>query len=448
MKFNSFRKYILFSVLLALVAVSGSMAAEPRQTGDRALSAYISESWKTHPDLESARALITAEASRTEMSSSWKNPGVSFGLMNAPQNFDLHQEPMTMWQIGVMQEIPVPGKLSASSRAGELRTKAAVASLDEARYRMASLVSAAYYDLAAAIQVRKLLQTGQDLAEQMTDAASARVSSGIGSQADVLRAQSEVERWSVELTNNQANVEQKRAALAYAVGRSDAARIADPQLPDSLPPEIDLDAALNVDSLDHTPEVARVRLQDDATRADVRRAKLDYWPNPTLGLKYGLREYLRKTNTSEMTGITTTSHMPQDAMISIELSAPLPLFYKGNQRAQIEELSALQSERQAEVAKARLDKQQELRDLAAQRKAAVDGYRIEQERLVPQVLDTWRALLIDYREGKVPFTSLSEGQISVVKAQMDVIMHMAQGWTVYREWQTARGEGTALVTER
>ena len=350
MKFDSSKMRL---VIIATLAVACSVAGASAP-GNGSLAAYISESWQAHPDVKSAQAVINEEARRTQMSAAWTNPSVSFGLMNAPQSFDLHSEPMTAWQFGIMQEIPVPGKLHASSQAGELRTQAAVASLEEAKYRLASAVSSAYYDLAAAAAVKTLLASGQELAAQARDAATARVSAGLGSQADILKSQAEVERWHVELINKQADVDRKRAALAYAIGRADASTIADPELPDSLPPRINLNAALSEDSMNATPELKRLRLQSDASGADVTRAKLDYWPNPTLGIMYGLREYLRTTSTSEMTGITTTTRLPQDPMISIELSAPVPLFYGRNQRARIEELSAVRGESEAHTAQARL----------------------------------------------------------------------------------------------
>lgn len=431
------RTVILISALTLSAATGFAQTAAP----DSALASYIHESWKSHPDIQSMRAMITADAERTRMNSSWMNPEVSFGLMNAPQSFDLHMDPNTMWQIGVMQQIPFPGKRSASERAGAMRTHAAEANLEETQYQMAGMVAMAYYDLAAALAARQVVERGKDLAAQMADAASVMVSTGMGTQSEVMRARLEIESWNVKLTNNQADITRKRAALAYAVGREDPNTLADPILPDSLAPEINLAAALEPDSIQNTPELKRLKLEADAARADVRRARLDYWPDVSLGLSYGLRGYLRTMSTSEMTGITTVSKVKQDPMLSIELAAPVPLFSAGNQTARVRELAAMQASREAELAKARLAKEQELRDLAAQWKQSVDDFRIEQGKVLPQAVDAWRAMLIDYRAGKTSFLSLSEARMKVVMAQMDVVMHKAEGWAVYRQWQAARGKG-------
>ncbi|HEY3296076.1 MAG TPA: TolC family protein [bacterium] len=429
-------KLVLPALALCAVAAFAQTAAP-----DSTLAAYVQESWQNHPDIQSMRAMIAAEENRTRMNSAWMNPELRFGLMNVPQSFDTHMDPNTMWQIGLMQQVPFPGKLSASAQAGTLRTKVAEATVDETRFQMAAMVAMAYYDLAATLAVRKVLEHGKELANEMTEAASVMVSTGMGTQSEVMRSRLEAESWNVKLTNNLADISRKRAALAYALGRDVDSTLANPVLPEGLPPEIALDSALQRASIDNTPALKRLALESGAARADVRRARLDYWPDVTLGLSYGLRGYLRTMSTSEMTGITTNSKIKQDPMISLELAAPLPLFYKGNQRAKVRELSAMQSSREAELAKARLTKEQELRDLYARWKQSVDCCRIEQGKILPQTEDTWRAVLIDYRAGKAPFVSLSEARMKVVMAEMDVIMHKADGWAVYRQWQAALGKG-------
>ncbi len=152
-------------------------------------------------------------------------------------------------------------------------------------------------------------------------------------------------------------------------------------------------------------------------------------------------------NTDMATGLSTTSRVPQDKMISLEVSAPLPLFFKGNQSAHVAEMRAMQQSREAEVRRARLAKRRELRDLAARWRESVDCCRIEQGKVLPQVQDEWRAMLIDYRSGMTRFASLSEAQMKVVMAEMDVVMHKADGWMVYRQWQAALGADVSTFAE-
>ncbi len=188
--------------------------------------------------------------------------------MNVPESFDTHMDPNTMWQVGVAQQIPFPGKTRAARQAGALKTRAAAASYEEARYRMAGMVAEAYYDLAAALKVRHLLIRGAALAADMTAAATAVVTAGTGSQAEVYRGRVEEENWKVKLTQSAAAIDRKRATLAYAIGREDPATLTDPVMPDSLPPDIDLEAALAADSVIRSPTFRRAQLEADAAKAE------------------------------------------------------------------------------------------------------------------------------------------------------------------------------------
>jgi outer membrane protein TolC len=421
------------------VVLLAAVSAHAQMQSDSLLRSYVQESWQSHPDLQSMRAMASAESSRTAMSRAWMNPEARFGLMNIPQSFDAHADPMTMWQIGLMQQVPFPGKLKASSRAGEALTESALATVEAGRYVMADMVAMAYYDLAASLAVRKSLVHGRDLAQQMMEAAAAMVSSGMGSEADIIRSRLEMEQWNIKLVNNQADIDRKRANLAYAVGRSEVATLSDPVLPDSLPPEIDLNSGLQSDAVMNTPELKRAQSDVNSAKADHLRARLDYWPDLNFGVAYGIRGYLRTTGVDPMTQMPAPAHLKQDNMWTFEVSAPLPLFYPGNQRAKVRETSAMQTAREADLSKARLLKEQQLREIYATWQENNDGGHIAQDQLGPQSENTWRVSLTDYRAGKITLMALSEARMAVVMAEMETIMRRADAWVAYRRWFDALG---------
>jgi outer membrane protein, heavy metal efflux system len=438
------RQPIFFAALLLALGSLGTSTAFSQTQSDSLLAAYIHESWSAHPDLQSMQSMAAAESSRTQMSRAWMNPEVRFGLMNVPQTFNTHADPMTMYQIGVMQQVPFPGKLRASGEAGRARTEAAVAGLQAGREQMVRMVSMAYYDLAAALAVRKSLEKGRDLTQQMVDAAAAMVSSGTGSQSDIMRSRLELEQWQIKLISNQADIDRKRADLAYAVGRTDASTLTDPLLRDSLPPALDLDSGLQSISVTGAPDVQRAQFDLNAAAAEHRRARLDYWPDVTVGVTYGIRGYLRTSGVDPMTGLPSATRMRQDNMWSFELSAPVPLFYGNNQRSRVRESAAMQSARESDLAKARLAMEQELRAVYAQWKEAVDAGQVSQTQLVPQAENTWRVSLSEYRAGKINLMSLAQSRMAVVMADMESIMRRADAWSAYQRWFAALGTSNAI----
>ena len=431
---------ILFLLIAAVLTDSSGASAFAQSSADSLLVSYIRESRQNHPDLEAMRAMVTAESSRTVMSRAWMNPEVRAGLMNTPTDFDLNKDPMTMFQVGVMQQVPFPGKRGAASQAGQARTEATEAGVRENEFKMAQMVVMAYYDLAAAIATRQSLQRGLELTETITQSAAAMLSSGMGSQADVLRARLETEQWNQRLVSNQATIDRKRAALAYAVGRKDVLSLPDPNLPDSLPLLPELAGVLTDASLNETPEVQQALLQSKAADAEVRRARLGYWPDLNVGLTYGIRGDLKTEGRDPHTGAPTTEIMNQDNMLSMEVSVPLPLFYRGNQRAEVSELRAMRRSTEQNAARARLAKAQELRELHALLLEKSTNYQIAANTVLPQAEETWRATLLDYRAAKLPFMTLAEARMSVVMTEMAAIMLRAEAWAAYYRWQAALGK--------
>ena len=432
----------IFLSVASLLLTAVSAVSQP--INDSLLNAYIQESWNNHPDLEGMRSMIAAENSRTRMNGAWMNPELRFGLMNVPENFDTHMDPNTMWQVSVMQQVPFPGKKRAATETGKARIVVAQANWDETRQQMASMVAMSYYELAGLMSERKSMLRGKDQIQQMIDATLAMNISGMGTQSDILRAKLELEQWNVKLVSNQSMIDQKRAELLYAIGRDSSSQLSDPVLPDSLPPQIDLQAVLDADVLNETPTLKKAQSEAKAAQSETRRAKLDYYPDVNVGLSYGFKGYLRSMVTDPVTMETTNQKLKQDGMISIELSAPVPLFYRGNQEAKVREMSAIARNREADLTKARLQKEQQLREIYIRMKEVMACCNLAQASILPRAKSLWESTLNDYRAGKVPFMSLSQAQMNVVMAEMENVMHRADAWGLLAQWYAALGEADLL----
>jgi outer membrane protein TolC len=435
---------VLVPALFVLCAISSTAHGTD---SDSLLASYVAESWESHPNVERIRAMIAAENSRTTMSNSWMNPELRAGLMNIPESFNAHADPMTMFQIGAMQQIPFPGKLNAARRAGEARVSAATATLDQEKFRMAAMVAMAYYDLAAALETRQTLEQGLLLTKQAVDAATSLLTTGKGSQTEVLRAGLEKEEWSLKLIANASEIEKKRAALAYAVGRTDASTLVDPVLPNSLPPLIDLDAALATTVVASTPQIRIAQAQSQASEFELRRTRLEYWPDIKLGLAYGIRGALNGTGTDPHTGELISQSSKQDNMATIELSAPVPLFYRGNQRAKIQEARAMNRDRQGEKSESVLNLQQELRIVHAEFMESKNQFEVN-SRVMQQAEAAWHSALVDYQAGMYPYMGLSEARMILVMAQTESVMYRAKAWAIYQQWQSLLGKFSVETSEQ
>ncbi|MCB9884099.1 MAG: TolC family protein [Planctomycetes bacterium] len=184
--------------------------------------------------------------------------------------------------IGLSQGLPWPGKLQAMGRAAEQVVRIAIANLDTERLRVTADVKQAYYDLYQAKVSIDVTVRVEALLQRVRDSASARVSTGLASQQDLLRA--EVELYS--LTNSRLDQEQRlRTATARLNVLMDRAVDAPLPLPAALAPEPLqwrlLGLLARADEMG--PQLAALRQAVSRDLVNVEIAKLQYYPDLNLG---------------------------------------------------------------------------------------------------------------------------------------------------------------------
>ncbi len=390
-------------------------------TPDSLLTAYLAEALQNHPDLESMRAMIEAQEALLPMSGSWMNPNLMLGIMSLPTSFVFHEEAMTSKEIGVMFRVPFPGKLRASRTGQQAAIEAAKANYEQSLLDMTGMVKMAYYDLAGNLAVHEALLDGQRLAAEMVAAANLMTSSGMGSQADVLQAQLQSNQWQQRLIDNEELLARSRYRLAAALGRFSAENLTDPN---PLPPPgnlTPLSVILNA-SLDRIPIRQAQNYQVERARAEWKRAQLSYYPDVDITFKYGFRDYLN-VGAGDMGSAAETT--PLDDMLSLELSLPLPLFYRGNQRALVQENEAMLRQTQADYRTGNVELRERIQQGYARWEKAQKTYRLITDQLHPSAELVFKARLSEYQRGALPLMSLTEALMQLVMQKMDQVMAWA-----------------------
>ena len=98
-------------VLLALPIAAQDFppAPAPAHIDTLTLDRAIAEVVARNDRLAAARFMEESARWRVSTEGVWEDPMLMFGVQNAPSNFDLGMEPMTMTMIGVSQNIPYSG---------------------------------------------------------------------------------------------------------------------------------------------------------------------------------------------------------------------------------------------------------------------------------------------------------------------------------------------------
>ncbi len=384
--------------------------------------------------------MIEAESARGEMSRAWMNPTFSAGLMNIPQTFDAHSDPETMFQFSLMQRVPWPGKLEASSDASNARVDASKLDLAGARQEMAAMIAMAYYDLAGLIEIDSLLHSGLNLTDEMVQAAERMAGSGMSAQSDVERARLEQQNWRLKIIASRGEIGRKTARLAYLTGLgTDSVAGFNLHLPSDVPPIPNLDSLLTSGGINRAPVILAADSRVNAAESDLARARREWYPDVDVMLAYGIKPYLRNNGVDPMTGLPSTGKTYPDNMISLGITVPIPLFHKGNQEARIAEILAMRNQRADELANAKLKLKERLETLQASWEEHNACCSLVRQQQIERTEGLYRATLIDYRAGKAPFMALSQAQMSLVMAKMNFVMSRADAWRVSAEWNAALG---------
>ncbi|RJP82621.1 MAG: TolC family protein [Candidatus Zixiibacteriota bacterium] len=418
-------------ILPVLLLTTGPASAQEADTSavyaadDSLLNAYLAEALKNHPDLASMEAMIQAQVARARMAGSWMNPSLMLGAMNVPTSLDFHEEPMTMKTVGFMIQIPFPGKLHYTRKAELARVAATRSQYAQMRLDMIAMVKMAYYELAGLLAVQETLEESRMLAGDMITAARIMASSAMGSQADVLRAQLEYETWAKQLIANRENITEAKSRLAAALGRNSAEDLDEPVSRQALTyhplPQLE---TLLAGNLEETPALLAQAAEVEAARAELKRARLSYWPDFDVSFTYGFREYLE--DGAGMAGMPVeTGRTPLGDMVSLEVRFPIPLFYRSNQRALVKENQAMLQNAEAEYRAGSLELRDEVRQAHARMEAARATYELIAETLLPTAEATFEASLVAYQSGSIPFMSLNEALMQVTMHRMDEAMALA-----------------------
>lgn len=404
---------------------SGLVESEARQEpyawpGDSLLSAYISEALAGHPEVLGEEAMVKEARARERMASSWMNPMVVLGVMDAAPSFDLNKNPMTEKQVGLMQTLPWPGKFSLGKKAARQEVEGARENLDAARWRTRTMVAMAYFRLAGLLQEKEALEETLALADEALTATGIALSSGMESQANFVQARVERTRSARELVSLQSQIDQTRVELAQAIGRTTAQGLADPELPS------DLGSLPEVDGLiaqaQNGPTLKAMRADSIVAYLERKQARLAYFPDITVGARYGFGGRMLDEVPGEP---GTFGWMNREGRVSIELSFPIPLWAGGNQNAQIAERTAHLERTKANLANERIELLSDLQQMYLEAQSLAQQFKITRDSLLVPARMAYRAAIIDYRAGRLPWMNLNNVRMSVSMLRMEAAMEAA-----------------------
>ncbi|MDH4189695.1 MAG: TolC family protein [Betaproteobacteria bacterium] len=364
-------------------------------------AALTAEALANNPEIRAARAEREAARQRVYAAGALDDPMVETGVVNMPATSrSLTQEDMTMKMIGLSQRLPFPGKRDLRRELAARDADASAQGYRETVNRVLRELRIAVTEVQATADAERIALASRDTLQRLLRVAEARYAVGQGSQADVLRAQTQVTKMSDELARLARERANAQNELSRLLARHDAPA---PALDLPAPAEdLRLDPPrLLEEALRQRPQLLALRAMADKGARGIDLARKDGWPDFDLRLSYGQRS-------------PAPDGMRRENVVSFTVAFNLPVWRGSKTEPRIAEAHASRDQ-----AVAMLDaQQQELgmrlhhQVLAAEQELA--SLRRYEREILPQARLTVDAAASAYRVGRVDFLTLLDNQMAVL----------------------------------
>ncbi len=406
-------------LLALLLAIAPGMARAEDQP--LRLQELIDECLKNSPELQAFEARVEAAKYRIPQAKSLPDPMFMFGYQNEGfQKFTLGDEIGAMGMAGLSQMFFFPGKRSLKEEMAARDAQGLADLYSAAKLRLAAKIKEQYYDLFLAYKTIDILKERTDLFSRVEDAATARYGSGMGSQQEVIMAQTEKYMLVEKEEMQQQKIEAVQGMLNTTMGRDVNHQLGRPVETSQTPLSLTLDESLAL-AKERSPEVKAKEKMIKGAEAKVKLARKEYYPDFTISANYFYR-----------TG-------PFLDMWNLTASIPLPIYQKTKQDQAVLEARASLNEAKQELQATEYMLASAIRDSYSMTKTAARLMSLYRDGLIPKAQQDVQLALSGYVAGKTEALTVT----TRLKALLDVELLY---WAQYTEREKAIARLEALTT--
>jgi outer membrane protein TolC len=386
---------------LLLSVTTGYSLEQPADT-NLTLAAAVRQAVSDNPQLASLRAKWEAMMERPAQAKALPNPMLTYGGMDMADGGrwpDTNEK-----RIMVQQEFPWFGKRALREGIAAKDAESMQREFEAMTRDVVMMVKEGFYDLFAVQRVMTVTREEEAVLGRMVKIAETRYASGGGSQADVIKAQTEITMLKQRLLELHAQENTVKAKLNTLLNR----RADEPLGPLESPPPVGVPGEavrLFADAARSRPEVLAAQTKIERYGLEKKLMEKEYLPDYKLGLEY-------------------RDIQSEDNMLMFTVSVELPI-WQSKYRAGVREAERMQASSQAAREAAERQSALDVQDahfklLTAQR--TLDLYRTE---LIPQAEARFNASEAGYRAGKVDFLDLLESERFLLNTK--VMTAMSEG---------------------
>lgn len=363
----------------------------------------IQEALQNNPQLQSAG--LQAEAAKTQIrqAKAWDAPQVGVEFFQTPiRSFPNPVKDGMETDYFIQQMVPFPGKISAMSKSAKFNAAMSRQGAMALQKKIIRELKSAYYELYLVQRKIKINAENQDLLRKFTEIARQQYEVGMGGQADILRAQTELSI----LINEGINLQQEKKSVEAMINALLSRPIDQPlgYVPDPgadfLPIAFE---QLKPLALENRPELQAMRSNIDMNRAELALAKREYYPDLMLRLMYK--------------DMAMTSNDFWAAMAGVNI--PLAFWSGGKYRGKEQEQKI--NLRKADQDYLTMENMAlfEVQDALVRVQTHRNLVQLYQYTVIPQAEQTLQSTTAAYQTGKTEFLMLIDAYRMVLMARLD-----------------------------
>jgi outer membrane protein TolC len=416
---------LAFLALHAAMPLTGGAAA-PAATP---LQAIVREARANNPEIRAARSEKEAAEQRIAPAGTLDDPMLEAGIVNLPtDSFRFDREDMTMKMIGMSQRFPYPGKRGLRQDVAARDAEAAGYGYQEAVNRVVREAKVAYFDLALVIESANLVEKNRLILGQFLKIAEGRYSVGQGTQADVLKAQTQLSKMTEELIKLGRERPMFEAELVRALGRSPDSAAPLPEVLQLREVPLSFDA-LRDKGLRDRPQL--LALQSMIARAEKSLALMrkETYPDFDVRFSYGQRDRM-----------PDGTRRPD--MVNLVVAINLPVWKETKINPRIAEAHAMREQALSMYQAQRNEVGMKLRQQIASARQNLRSAQLYRNDILPQARLTVEAALAAYRVNRVDFFTLLDNQMTVFNSEIAYVTAVANYNKALAEIELLTGESS------
>ncbi len=392
--------------------VLAQAAASPTPEPASSLQQLIGEALRNNPEIAAAAHERAAAAHRILPAGALDDPMIEAGFLNLPiDSLRFNREDMTMKMLGIAQKLPYPGKRGLRQDVAAKNAQSVSFGYQETVNRVVRETRVAYYDLALVDRSIEAVERNRMLVQQLLRIAEGRYTVGQGSQADVLKAQTQLGKMTEELLRMGRERRAMEADLARTLGRGTESPPIKPEMP-----RLDT-AALKFEELRDAalrgrPQLLGLKALIDKNQKALELARKEYYPDFDVRLSYGQRD-------------KAPDGMPRPDMISFTVGINLPVWQKNKLDPMVAEAQAMREQAISMYQAQYNELLAKLRQQVAIAEQSRESARLYETGILPQARLAVESALAAYRVGRVDFPMLLDSQMTVLNYEISFVTAIA-----------------------